>query len=394
MRGTEHWDALREVIEQTDRFLLTTHTFPEGDAIGSEVALALYLQSLGKQVVVLNDSPPLERYQFLTRHFPVLSWHDAGAWPDPGWVQVAICLDVSTWEYLGPIGRWIRGARPFVISIDHHNVKAPFGDLDVVVSEAAATGEILYRFFKAVNAHITRPLAEALYSSILFDTQGFRLPNTTNEALCLAAEILEYGVDHRRICADLFETDTFAKLELTRLTLGSLRSDCGGKLAWLVIPDDLFRAAGARFVDADGILDQLLGIREVELCAMFRQQESRGIKATFRSKGRYDVGSLAEGLGGGGRSTAGGVLLPMPMSDAMDCVLPLLYEMLARSGDEAAIRRIEETAIGGATLSWSAAVGEPHAADRTRYVQADEEGGRPELEPEDGVPARALGGLS
>lgn len=338
----QRWDALRDIIDRTDRFLLTTHAFPEGDAIGSEIALSLYLKSLGKQVLVLNDGPPLERYEFLTRHYPVLSWQDPGAWPEPGWVQTAICLDVSTWEYLGPVGRWIRGSRPYVVSIDHHHLKVPFGDLDVVVGEASATGEILYRFFKAVGAEITPPLAEALYASILFDTWGFRLPNSTNDSLRLAAELLDYGVDHRAVCRNLFETDTLPKLDLMRLALGSLRSDCGGKLVWLAIPHDLFRATGTRFVDADGLLDMLLGIRDVEVCAMFRQQENRGIKATFRSKGKHDVSGLAEGLGGGGRTTASGVLLPMAMADAMDCVLPLLYEMLARSGDPYAQMRMQE----------------------------------------------------
>jgi phosphoesterase RecJ-like protein len=120
MKGDQRWQSLRRVIADADRFLLTTHVFPEGDAIGSEVALALHLRSLGKQVLVLNESAPLERYRFLTRHHPVLAWSEELDWPELGWPQVAFCLDVSSWDYLGAIGRWIRRSRPYVVSIDHH----------------------------------------------------------------------------------------------------------------------------------------------------------------------------------------------------------------------------------------------------------------------------------
>jgi len=264
----------------------------------------------------------------------------------------------------GPIGRWIRTAQPYVVSIDHHHVRAPFGDLDIVVGEAAATGEILYRFFKAVGAEITPRLAEALYSSILFDTWGFRLPNTNNETVRLASELLAYGIDHRRICADLFEADTLPKIDLLRLALGSLAQRLRGKAGLAgdsggPVPRDRRALRRCRW-----ILDHLLGIREVQICVMFREQENRGIKATFRSKGRHDVGTLAENLGGGGRSTASGVLLPMNMGDAMDCVLPLVYGVLARAGDPEALRRLEETSVGG-DAGWSLP-GQPLAAAQTK----------------------------
>jgi bifunctional oligoribonuclease and PAP phosphatase NrnA len=332
MRGFEGWNALSRVISRAHRFLLTSHVFPEGDAIGSEVALALHLRRLGKEVVICNDDPPLERYRFLTRHYPVLTVEQG--WPEPGWIDVAICVDVSSWDYLGSVARRIRSARPVVVSLDHHHTRFPFGDLDLIVEDAAATGEILYRYLAAIEAEITPGMAEALYAAILFDTWGFRLPNTGNETMRLASEILTRGVDHRAVCAQLFETDSLPKLDLLRLALGTLRSDCAGRLAWLVIPDDLFLATGAEFADGDGILDTLLSLRDVEVCVMFREQGSRGVKATFRSKGRHDVGQLAEDLGGGGRGTASGVLLSMNMSEAVDCVLPRLHTLLGELSTE------------------------------------------------------------
>jgi phosphoesterase RecJ-like protein len=195
-----------------------------------------------------------------------------------------------------------------------------------------------------MHAAITPAIAEALYASILFDTWGFHLPNTGNRTLSLATEILGYGVDHREICHHLFEADSYPKLDLLRLALGTLRSECEGRLAWLVIPEDLFLATGAEFCDGDGLLDHLLSLREVEVCVMFRQQGKRGVKATFRSKGHHDVGRLAEELGGGGRSTAAGVLLPLSISEAMNSVLPRVHAPLG-DGTGALVEDLPETRL-------------------------------------------------
>jgi bifunctional oligoribonuclease and PAP phosphatase NrnA len=353
MRGMDRFESLQRLIAGSDRFLLTSHVFPEGDAIGCEVALALHLRLLGKEVLICNDGPPPERYRFLTRHHPVLAAEDA--WPEPGWIQTAICVDVSNWGYLGAVGRRLRSDRPVIVSIDHHRARTPFGNLDLIFEEAAAAGEIVYRYLCASGAEITRGMAEALYASILFDTWGFRLPNTGNETMRLAAEILALGVDHRSVCTHLFETDSFPKLDLLRLALGTLQSECDGRLAWLVVPDDLFHATGAEFADGDGILDNLLNLRDVEICVMFRQHAKRGVKVTFRSKGAHDVGHFAEDLGGGGRTTASGVFLPLNLSDTMDAVLSRLRAMmeassLDRSSLELAAGELASTELAAAEL--------------------------------------------
>lgn len=323
-----HWNRLREIIEVSENCLLTSHLFPEADSIGSEVALALHLRGLGKQVTIVNDSPPLDRYLFLTRHHPIATLDDLGPHPDSDRFDVAFCLDVSTWDYTGAVGDWIRRAGTSVVAIDHHRTAHRFGVLDVVMEDAASAGEVLYHYFRATGARVTPAMAEALYASILFDTHGFRLSNTRNETLRVATELLDLGADHRRISAELFERESWARIHLLRLALGTLQRECDGRLAWLTISEDLFHLADADFVDGDGILDFLLGLHGVEVCAMFRQLGDQGIKATFRSKGKQDVGTLAQELGGGGRATASGVLLPMSMHEAIRAVLPRAYALL------------------------------------------------------------------
>jgi phosphoesterase RecJ-like protein len=322
------WDRMREIIQVSDSFLLTSHLFPEADSIGSEVALALHLRQLGKEVTVVNETPALDRYAFLTRLHPVGSFEELGPDPDPDRFDVAFLLDVCTWDYMGAVGDWIRRTGTSVVAIDHHQCADRFGVLDVIMEEAASAGEVLYHYFRATGARITPPMAEALYASILFDTHGFRLSNTRNETLRVATELLDLGADHRRVSAQLFERESWARIHLLRLALGTLQRECDGRLVWLTISEDLFRLADAEFVDGDGILDFLLGLHGVEVCAMFRQLGDQGIKATFRSKGRQDVGALAEELGGGGRATASGVLLPTSMHEAIRRVLPRVYAVL------------------------------------------------------------------
>lgn len=360
MRESTVWKRLDEALGQGQRVLLTSHLFPEADSIGSEVALALHLVERGKQVWIANETPPLGRYDFLARLYPVGVYEDliqaedqmraAMAGNGDGGtkglcIDTAVCLDVSSWDYIGKVGEWIRERRPTLISIDHHHLRAPFGDLDVCQEGASSAGEIVYRYLRAVDAAITPEMAEALYAAVLFDTQGLRLSNANNETVRVAGELVALGADHRRVCSELFERESLPRINLLRLALGTMKRHCDGRLAWVRIDDELFRRAGAEFADADGVLDHLLSLEDVEVCVMFRQMGSQGVKVTFRSKGDHDVGDLAEELGGGGRVHASGAQLPISLDESMERVLPLTYAMVTRvdasSSPEAAELRRE-----------------------------------------------------
>lgn len=321
------WEGLRALLGRARRILLTSHVYPEADSIGSEVALALHLQQLGKKVVVANETAALERYEFLTRLYPVMGLEALGP-PRPAPFDLVVFLDVSSWDYTGRMGDWVRASGIEVCSVDHHHPNGPFGVLDISHEEAASAGEVLYHYFRWSDAPITPAMAEALYASLLFDTCGFRHGNTRNDTIRVANELLELGANHPEVCRNLFEVESWPRMHLLRLALGTLQKQCGGRLAWITVSADLFRLAGAEFVDGDGILDQLLPLKGVEVCVMFRQLEHRGIKVTFRSKGAQDVGILAESLGGGGRRTASGALLPVSMHAAIEEVLPKVRALL------------------------------------------------------------------
>ncbi|MBU1702211.1 MAG: bifunctional oligoribonuclease/PAP phosphatase NrnA [Candidatus Eisenbacteria bacterium] len=325
---TPAWDRLDEMITDAPSILLASHIFPEADSLGSEVALALYLKTMGKKVRICNPTPALPSSRFLEK---MASDHgiaiETGR-PELEDAGLVIILDVCDWDHMGALGAVIRDSGLPKVCLDHHSPRGEFADLDVIEPDAASAGEIVFRYLEARNAEITPEIATAIYASLIFDTGCFRLRNTRDETITLAARLIEFGASHGEICRLLFENENYGHLELLRMALGSLVTECHGRLAWTVITEGMFSRTGTNFNDADGILDHLVMIENLEVGVLFRDWEEGGVKVTFRSKGRVDVSSIARRLGGGGRPTAAGVLLPFPLREALETVLPRIRKIL------------------------------------------------------------------
>jgi phosphoesterase RecJ-like protein len=327
------FDEIRRVLEASDRVLLVSHVYPEADSLGSQVALGLHLRDQGKRVVIANPTRALRHARFLEemarREGIVLARGRAvlnGA-------EVIVFLDVSDWEHMGPLGGELQRSPATKVFMDHHaGGLTPRDGLALVDTEAAATGEIVYRYLEATGAQITPTMAKALYASLVFDTGCFRLRNARDETLLLAAELIRLGASHREVCQHLFESDSYLRLELLRIALGNLVTENEGRLAWTVITEDTFRRTGAQVFDADGILDQLVSIADLEVGLLFRELPGQGVKVTFRSKGQVDVSELARVLGGGGRPTAAGALLMLPLRESLDLVLERVRGLLKEKG--------------------------------------------------------------
>jgi bifunctional oligoribonuclease and PAP phosphatase NrnA len=320
------WQGFHQVVEQNQSFLLTSHLFPEGDSIGSEVALALHLRDRGKTVHILNPTPARHCYEFLMGYIPIRHLGQNGSPPVPDGTDVVVAVDVGTWDYMGPLGEVLRANRLPLISIDHHHPGKDFCDLGIVDPAASSTGEMIYQYLRWAGARITPMIAQALYTSVMFDTGGLRLPQTTNETVMIAADLLRHGADHATVARSIFQSESFERLDLYRRALGKLEREQGGRLAWLSIPHATFLETDTSLHDGDGILDSLLPVSEIEICVLFREVDGYGCRVTFRSKGRHDVGSIATQLGGGGRPTAAGVFLPIGLGEAEEMVLPILRQ--------------------------------------------------------------------
>jgi phosphoesterase RecJ-like protein len=331
------WQSFHEIIEQYDRFLLTSHVFPEGDSLGSEVALALYLRDRGKRATILNPTPARSCYQSLVDLFPVHDLGENGHVPIPEDTEVVIALDVSQYDYLGRLGGIIQDSGLPLVAMDHHHPGGEFGDLVLIDPTAASTGEMLYEFFRWAGARLTPSIAHAIYTSLMFDTGGLRAPHTTNRSVLIAADLLRHGVDHPTVARAIFQSESYPRTALYRKALEALQSERDGKIAWVSIPHAAFVETETTLHDGDGILDNLLSISEIEICFLLREVADAGVRITFRSKGHHDVGGIATRLGGGGRPTASGVFLPVSLDEATNLILPIVRD-LHDAADPAAAR--------------------------------------------------------
>jgi len=330
-RLIEFCEAARARIAAAETILLAAHVFPEPDAIGSEAALARHLRQQGRDVFVCNPSPVLDIYRFLTElsGLPPSHWLEGGNQVPEH--DLVILLDVSDWDYMASLGTVLQRSPAPKILFDHHQSSAPAGTLALIDPDASATGEVLYRYFLATGAPVDREMAQALYASILFDTGSFRFRNARDETLLIAAELIRQGASHRETVARLFENESFPRVELLTAALARLVSDSDGRIAWTYVTEEMFRRTGTGAGDADGIIDHLMTIRGVRIGILFRELSAGGVKVTFRSKGRPNVGRLAVALGGGGRPTAAGVTLAASLREASSQVISAARSLVAEA---------------------------------------------------------------
>jgi phosphoesterase RecJ-like protein len=298
-------EAVADAIRSHDRFLVTTHENPDGDALGSILAAKLALEQLGKDAVLyLSGTIPLpHEYAFmpldrLTREVPA----DAAE-------RVVLALDCANERRLGPDPGLLENA-PLVLDVDHHHDNSRFGAVNLVVPDASSTGEILYDVFRELDVTLTPEIAEALYIALVTDTGRFQYTNTTPKALRLAAELVEAGANVHQVFQDVYENVAFAKIKLLARALERARVYEGGR----VIVSDLeradFAAAGAEEPFAEGIIDYLRAVEGAEIVALIREPPTvngptRRVSLRTRAEG-VDVSAIARKSGGGGHRQAAG----------------------------------------------------------------------------------------
>jgi phosphoesterase RecJ-like protein len=286
-----------QLIEQKHRFMITSHIRPDGDGIGSGLALYWMLRSLGKEVeVILRDRIP-PAYNVLPGSELVLVQDDATESFDAAFIIE--CSDV------------FRPGLPslkdqFVVNIDHHSTTVPFGDINWIDPTAAAVGEMVYNLCKALGTEVTKEIAECIYTALLTDTGSFHFSNTTERTLKIASELVRKGVEPARISQALFYSYPYSKIKLLGRVLSDIERDESGRIAWITMDRDMMYEAGASEEDSDGIVNYALSIDEVEAVAFFKELAEGVYRVSLRSKGKYNVARVAESFGGGGHKNAAG----------------------------------------------------------------------------------------
>jgi bifunctional oligoribonuclease and PAP phosphatase NrnA len=303
-RKTELQEVV-EVVRAHERFLVTTHENPDGDALGSILAMKLALEQLGKDAVLyLSGVTPLpHEYGFMALE-GLLRTPPADASE-----RIVMALDCANQSRLGPDATLLERA-PLVVDIDHHHDNTRFGDVNVVVADASSTGEVLRDLFTELGVDLTPEIAEALYIALVTDTGRFQYANTTPKTLRLAAELVEAGADVHRVFQDVYENVAFAKLKLLARALEKARVYEGGRMVVSDLERADFHAAGAAEPFSEGIIDFLRAVEGTELVALIREpptQNGPKHRVSLRTRAEeVDVSAIARKSGGGGHRQAAG----------------------------------------------------------------------------------------
>lgn len=325
------WAPLADLIETHDRFLVTTHIRPDGDALGSEVGMAGLLRQKGKDVRVVNVSPTPPRYDFLDPNSSLFEHFGTTTGPaDLTDRHVAIILDLSAWNQLGDMAEFIRRFPGPRAVIDHHVSQDDLGATFFKDQAAEATGILVMRAIRALGATLTPEVAEGLLTAIAMDTGWLRHSNTRPGTLRAVAELMEAGAKIDDIYRKLFERNTLGRLRLMGATLSAVRVEKDGRIAYSTISrDDLLRT-GAIPQDSEDLIDIVASVRGVEAAVLFIEQRRGGVKVSFRARGGLDCSLLAGRFGGGGHREAAGATLPDPLPDCVARVLGAVHEALDR----------------------------------------------------------------
>ncbi len=301
-----NWSKVNEIIQQNQRFALTAHMFPDGDAVGSEMALYHHLKSLGKEVTVINNQPSYRVHDFLDSDGVIQLFEENKHPQILENVDVIFILDVSTTHYMGRVGQSVKKSKATKICIDHHVRDSEFVDFDYINEGACATGELVYDFFKENDLPISPEIGTSLYTAILTDTGVFRFSNTTSKAHMIAADLLTKGIDHNKIYQNLYERTSWSQLNLLGAGLAKIKSEADGKIVWLHLSDKMLEEAKATWDDTTGFVDVLRTIEGVKVSIIFRELNDGILKIHFRSKDGINIQPLAQELGGGGHKVAAG----------------------------------------------------------------------------------------
>jgi phosphoesterase RecJ-like protein len=289
------------LLQKAERVLVVGHEHPDGDAIGSTVAVGLIAEMCGAEVCYFNVDPVPANLQFLPRASLVVSSLPEGFLPD-----VTVIVDCAQRSRVGkrfPPSGW----GPVVICLDHHKTFDPdVADLLIRDTEAAATAELVVELRRACGVELTHDLGTALYCALLTDTGSFRYGKTRAETMERAATLLRAGVDAWSVASQVYESEPIERMHLISEVLGTLELAASGKLATIVITDEMFERTGADPSMTDGLVNFARSVRGVEVAAQLVQQPDGTFRVGMRSRGSVDVASVAERFGGGGHKNAAG----------------------------------------------------------------------------------------
>ena len=293
-------DILLE-IRKRETFLITTHVNPEGDAIGSSLALALALSSIGKKVEVITQDPVPKGLKFLPSSDTIKQAKSIDRRFD-----AVITVDCGDLERVGFL-KIDNIPGDILINIDHHVTNKGFGAVNFV-EDAVASAQLIYDIMKRLNISLTPDIATCIYTAIMTETGSFRYSNTTSETFKIAQEMVSAGAMPWNIAEQIFNRNNIGRIKLLGLILESLDRSDDGKISWITVREQMYRETGTSKEDVEDFINFPRSIEGVEVAILFRES-NQGWKISLRSNGKVDVSNMALEFGGGGHSMAAGFFI-------------------------------------------------------------------------------------
>jgi bifunctional oligoribonuclease and PAP phosphatase NrnA len=309
------------VIQRYSRYLVISHVRPDLDAVGSEIAMAAFLATTGKEARIVNDDVTPEAYRFLP-HWEKISAYPAGMDFD---YEAVICLDAPDLARTGVVGANVKDV-PTII-VDHHPYENKMADFAWIDAKGSATGQMLYSFMRYRRELIGADVAACLYAAIMADTGRFTYANTTQKTLEAAADLMALGADAHTIAEAYYENVPDGQMYLMGQAAVKMRRAAGGRLAYTVLAAEDFERAGAGPEAAQELAELPRSLKGVLIGALLRDIGGK-TKVSLRGRAGVDVKKVAEHFGGGGHREASGFLLELPLAEAEIVVIGYMEQYL------------------------------------------------------------------
>ncbi|MDD4956759.1 MAG: 30S ribosome-binding factor RbfA [Candidatus Omnitrophica bacterium] len=317
MLDNDDMKAVVEAIKGVDNFLITAHINPEGDSVGSQLAMYHILKQLGKTAVMVNHDVVPDNLRFLKGSGLITD-----SIPEGFVAQACIVLDCPVMERTGVVESLLaEGLR--IINIDHHVSNSMFGSVNWVAPEASSVGEMIYHLIAALGAEISEEVAEPIYTAIVTDTGRFNYDNTTSVTHAVAGELITRGVDPKRMYSQIFEKKSFEEIKVLGSALSTLKLEAGGAIAYMYITREMCEREGVSAVSTDEFINYPRSIKGVKVAIFFKENgnHKNKINVSFRSAGDVNVNKIAAGFGGGGHPLASGCVFERSLEEAIDIVI-------------------------------------------------------------------------
>jgi len=315
-------DKIIDILKNKESFMLTTHMNPEGDAIGSTLALAFALTSIGKKVTVNTTDPVPRILKFLPSSNIVQQVKTVDRRFD-----AVIVLDCGDLERVGFLKKDNIPA-DILINIDHHKTNLGFGTMNLV-EEAVASADIVYTIIKKIGIPVTPEIAICIYTAIMTETGSFRYANTDDHTLRIAGEMVSLGANPSEIADHVYNRNSIGRINLMGRVLSTLKFSGDGKIAWITVLEEMFKETGTTKEDTEDFINYPRSVEGVEVAILFRQSNNDW-KLSFRSNGRVDVALVSLEFGGGGHSMAAGCFLKGSFEEVREKVLGKVAEAVGR----------------------------------------------------------------